>query len=75
MVCVMLCCIVMCGFSCVVLSAQSKVDAIQLLFYMLLGAPTDQDTTKAEFYYYSNAILEVSEAGSAVFTRHTSCLF
>jgi hypothetical protein len=39
---------------------QSKVDAIQLLFYLLLGAPTDQNTTRAEFYYASNEVLEVT---------------
>jgi hypothetical protein len=31
-----------------------------MLFYALLGAPTNQNITAPEFYYYSNMMLEVS---------------
>jgi len=37
---------------------QSKVDSIQHLFYILLGAPSDQNVTRSEFYYYSNMLLQ-----------------
>lgn len=42
-----------------VLACQSKVDSIQIVFYSLLGARTNQTATGAEFYYLSNLLLEV----------------